>query len=1101
MILPHLSTGGMPAYALKKIELLISNNEIFVVEYENITGGVLVIQRNQIEALTPIKTLGEDKNELIFIINSIEPDVIHFEEMPEFFMDINLAKEIYSKKDRKYSIVETTHDSSFDVDSKIFLPDKFFFVSEYSIEQFKSLNIPMELKEYPIEYKQRLDRTEGLNKLNLDANYKHILNVGLFTSRKNQAEIFDYARKMINEKVMFHFVGNQADNFKWYWEPLLNNKPDNCIIWGERKDVESFYSCMDLFLFTSKGTIQDKETNPLVLKEARSWNIPILMYNLPVYLDKYIDKPNIYHLYFDDTNKNIELLKQLLNIKSSIIENNETIKDKLWKGSLKFKIQQKEYEWKSIIDEILKLENRKNCLEIGCFDSGTSYTFCELFDNVYTIDLTRHDLWAEQEKIHPNWHNMVANSHDENTINNIKDLNIKFDVIFIDGDHSADGVEKDFLNYKQFLADDGIIFFHDIIDSNFHHRLNCTVDIFWNKYKENYKYKEIIVKDSSNLNTEGYSEFLLNNPWYSEWGGIGILYDVEKKCNYSYCFVVSAHPNTESIEKTTINCVTKLKNTILATHYPASQNLQNNVDNYIYDKNNILVKHTFYNISWYNNERYYASILLKQNDNDIYHGVGVHNNYYNGVSYAKSMGYKYAICTNFDMIFSENDLNKIENIVNDIDNKNKKAFFMQTSEQEGPTIKTVFCIVDVDFYLETFDYIKTEEQYDDEIKKCGSESNGLENYYYNKLKNNLDKCELYYSNEGELFKESNINSFSMVEYFTVLPVSNENKGCIWFSSSNKIDNRILDYDLHGVLEDGTLETKLMQRVKINNSMQHYKLFTFDSKYKSYQINYTLYNYDKVLKTKRIEFKTKDDLLDNGIFEDKTLKQNKKIAIFSHNYLVNNWKEILEIQLNKIINSGLYKNADKIRFYVIDVDDNIDEFTKTIRHYDIDNKISIIVHSENRYEFDTLNQFFKFSKSYDNYNILYLHSKGVISRYQEHNNIESIDAWRDNMYDNLINEWEIAQEKLKEYDTFGIYFARAYLTDINHPIHNRDIYAGNMFWSTSNYIKTLPSPLDYDLTNRNYAERWITENNPKAYSHIEWDYTKNLHLDLKNKDKK
>ena len=36
----------------------------------------------------------------------------------------------------------------------------------------------------------------------------------------------------------FHSVGNQADNFKWYWEPLMESKPDNLTWWDERTDVE-----------------------------------------------------------------------------------------------------------------------------------------------------------------------------------------------------------------------------------------------------------------------------------------------------------------------------------------------------------------------------------------------------------------------------------------------------------------------------------------------------------------------------------------------------------------------------------------------------------------------------------------------------------------------------------------------------------------------------------------------------------------------------------------------------------------------------------------------------------------------------------------------
>jgi FkbM family methyltransferase len=287
-ITPHLSTGGAPQYLLRKIQELNKDHEIYCIEYSNITGGVLIVQRSQIENLlgSRLITLGEDKKQLVEYIKQISPEVIHFEEMPEYFCDDAVAKAIYFQ-DRNYKIIETSHDSSFDHSKKLYFPDRFVFVSEYQRRLLSPLGIPADVVEYPIVYKNKTDRTQALISLGLDPSKTHFLNVGLFTSRKNQAEIIEYARNLIAENVQFHFVGNQADNFKWYWEPLMKNFPSNCKWWGEKKDVDVFYNAMDALLFTSKGTTNDKETNPLVIREAIGWNLPILMYNLPVYCGMY----------------------------------------------------------------------------------------------------------------------------------------------------------------------------------------------------------------------------------------------------------------------------------------------------------------------------------------------------------------------------------------------------------------------------------------------------------------------------------------------------------------------------------------------------------------------------------------------------------------------------------------------------------------------------------------------------------------------------------------------------------------------------------------------------------------------------------------------
>jgi hypothetical protein len=88
-IAPHLSTGGLPQYLTKKIELLKDTYEIYLVEWSNVTGGVLVVTRNKILDLVDSDkffTLGEDKMELINIINRVQPDIIHSEEIPEFYL-------------------------------------------------------------------------------------------------------------------------------------------------------------------------------------------------------------------------------------------------------------------------------------------------------------------------------------------------------------------------------------------------------------------------------------------------------------------------------------------------------------------------------------------------------------------------------------------------------------------------------------------------------------------------------------------------------------------------------------------------------------------------------------------------------------------------------------------------------------------------------------------------------------------------------------------------------------------------------------------------------------------------------------------------------
>jgi FkbM family methyltransferase len=325
-IAPHLSTGGMPQYLYKQIVALLEDFDVYCIEWDNVTGGVLVVQRNRIlEALGDrLITLGEDKTELLnYVNNKIKPDIVHLQEIPEMFMGYGIAEKLYAT-DRKYRIVETSHDSSYDVTKKSHFPDKFMMVSQYQVEAYKILNIPCELVEYPIEDKTRTKtREELMSELGLDPNKKHVITVGLFTPRKNQAEVVEYARILQDQPIQFHFIGNQADNFKYYWEPIMKDFPSNCTWWGERSDVDTFYQMADLFLFTSRGFATDKETMPLVIREAISWKVPSLIYNLDVYLHYFNKYGNIGYLNTSDKIDNIlKILNKLELDKLEVKENN-----------------------------------------------------------------------------------------------------------------------------------------------------------------------------------------------------------------------------------------------------------------------------------------------------------------------------------------------------------------------------------------------------------------------------------------------------------------------------------------------------------------------------------------------------------------------------------------------------------------------------------------------------------------------------------------------------------------------------------------------------------------------------------------------------------
>jgi autotransporter strand-loop-strand O-heptosyltransferase len=140
---------------------------------------------------------------------------------------------------------------------------------------------------YPIDKVEITPKNRLSAKLILEFDFTkiHVINVGLWTSGKNQAEGIEIARKYPD--IMFHFIGNQAGNFMSYWEPLMKNLPENVKVWGERTDISTFMLAADIFMFNST-----LELNPLVLREAISYDLPIIARNLPQYAGMYDDYIN-----------------------------------------------------------------------------------------------------------------------------------------------------------------------------------------------------------------------------------------------------------------------------------------------------------------------------------------------------------------------------------------------------------------------------------------------------------------------------------------------------------------------------------------------------------------------------------------------------------------------------------------------------------------------------------------------------------------------------------------------------------------------------------------------------------------------------------------
>lgn len=171
--------------------------------------------------------------------------------------------------------------------------------------------------------------------------------------------------------------------------------------------------------------------------------------------------------------------------------------------------------------KLLKIIRPKIVLEIGTAFGGTLFLLSKFSNSdalLISIDLPEGQFGRGYSSLQRSFYKSFAsnnqkiviirnNSHSSSTLRIVKKIlnTKKIDVLFIDGDHTYEGVKKDFKMYSPLVKKNGIVAFHDIVKVPPEIELNCEVDKFWKEIKEKYEYIEFI------------------EDWNQNWGGIGII--------------------------------------------------------------------------------------------------------------------------------------------------------------------------------------------------------------------------------------------------------------------------------------------------------------------------------------------------------------------------------------------------------------------------------------------------------------------------------------------------------------------------------------------------------------------------------------------------
>jgi cephalosporin hydroxylase len=153
---------------------------------------------------------------------------------------------------------------------------------------------------------------------------------------------------------------------------------------------------------------------------------------------------------------------------------------------------QDSYEIRSLLT-FLQQKKVRSFVEIGTSHGGSFYAFsaiCKPGGHKVSVDLCGgaygqpYDVAyrnALLSKLCKGARFVMADSHDPSTPARVSEIlgDARVDFLFIDADHTYNGVSSDYNMYRSFVKPGGWIGFHDIKQSAFHESLGVGVGKFW----------------------------------------------------------------------------------------------------------------------------------------------------------------------------------------------------------------------------------------------------------------------------------------------------------------------------------------------------------------------------------------------------------------------------------------------------------------------------------------------------------------------------------------------------------------------------------------------------------------------------------------------
>ena len=231
--------------------------------------------------------------------------------------------------------------------------------------------------------------------------------------------------------------------------------------------------------------------------------------------------------------------------------------------------------------------------------------------------------------------------------------------------------------------------------------------------------------------------------------------------------VIDTYPSSGKKYQELIDCIDSLKPTgldiLVTSHYPVGQDVQQKINHYIYDSNNLLIPS--YQKNFWGNEYFFCEYYLP------YHGPAICLNWHNGFNFAKLHGYEFVVYISSDCVFSLEDSDRLVELIKLCNENQKKGFVFNPQEwivhpcdqpEQGKFIwETLIFGFSVEDFLLNFSPPNNLDNYN--LLPC--QGYLLEINFYIKLQPLKKEIHVISSSSSQFFNKSKIDLSSSVTFF------------------------------------------------------------------------------------------------------------------------------------------------------------------------------------------------------------------------------------------------------------------------------------------------------------------------------------------------